>query len=52
MEQNKEIQKYVYRPCIVCGEETNVIVGINLKAVHVCQKCCTTITKQTVMSDL
>ncbi len=34
--------------CRVCDTPTTCVVNINLTAVHVCDKCCWTITKQTV----
>lgn len=38
--------------CLVCGIPTRCIVNIKMKAVPVCDECCRTITKQTVLEDL
>jgi hypothetical protein len=35
--------------CRLCNRETKVIVNIDFKAVPVCDPCCLTITKQTVV---
>lgn len=36
------------KPCLVCGQETGVLVNINWRPVPVCDHCCVAITKQTV----
>ena len=38
--------------CLVCGVPTRCIVSIKMKATPVCDVCCRTITKQTVLEDL
>lgn len=35
--------------CVVCKSQTQIVVNINLRMVHVCDDCCNTITKQNVM---
>jgi hypothetical protein len=38
------------QPCKVCGGDTKVFFNINFWAVHVCDFCAMTITKQQVAS--
>lgn len=38
------------KACLVCLEETDVIVNIRLRPMPVCDRCCLAITKQTVDS--